>query len=109
MKNTIHFDGREYFDDRLFLLELEHVTIGSLTRNNAAKERWAVITRRNVPGYPPFRSDDFESREAAIRYLRHIAPQTPRISLGGGSPDPTPSLSEFMAWLASSGLEPLPE
>ena len=99
----------EYHDDRLFVLELARVTTRSLTRAEAPVERWAVITRRNVPGFPPFRSDDFGSREEALQYLYKIAPLTPRVSLGGCSPVPPPSLPEFKAWLAASGLDPLPE
>ncbi|MGD0532664.1 MAG: hypothetical protein ABSA62_10455 [Methyloceanibacter sp.] len=98
MTTTIYFDGREYCDDRLFVLELARVTTRSTTRADAPTERWAVITRRNVPGFPPFCSDDFESREKAIEYLNGVAPQTPRITLGGRSPNPVPSLSEFKAW-----------
>jgi hypothetical protein len=109
MRKTIHFEGREYFDDRLFVLELTPVAARSLTEIEAPKERWAVITRRNTPGYPPFRSDDFESREAAIRFLHDIALTTPLISKGGRPPMPAITLSEFKAWLAFNGLEALPE
>jgi hypothetical protein len=105
----MQFEGREYFDDRLFVLELAHVATRSLTHAESPKSRWAVITRRNVLGYLPFRSDDFETREEAVRYLHSMAPTTPRVSLGGKSPNPTPSLAEFKIWLASSGLDPLPE
>jgi len=106
---TIHFDGQEYYDDRLFVLELAQVTTRSLTRSEAPRNRWAVITRRNIPGYSPFRSDDFGTREEAIQFLHQIAPTTPRISLGGKSPTPEPTLPEYRAWLLSSGLEALPE
>ena len=105
----IHFERRGYFDDRVFILELTRVTTRSLTQADAPIARWAVIIRRNVAGFPPFHSDDFESREEALQYLHQIAPQTPRVSLGGRSPKPTPSLPEFKAWLAASGLDPLPE
>ena len=48
-----HFEGREYCDDRLFVLELAHVTTRSLTQADAPIARWAVITRRNAVGFPP--------------------------------------------------------
>ena len=103
---TIHFEGCEYFDDRLFVLELAQVTTRSLTQVETPKSRWAVITRRNVRGYPPFRSDDFETRDEALHYLHSMAPTTPRVSLRGKSPNPILSLAEFKAWLACSGLDP---
>jgi hypothetical protein len=108
-RDMVHFDGQEYFDDRIFVLELAQVTTNSLTKIERPKKRWVVITRRNVPGYPPFRSDDFASRDEAIRFLHDIARTTPRISLGGRSPQSSPTLSEFKEWLAFQGLEPLAE
>ena len=106
---SIHFDGQEYYDDRLFVLELAQVTTRSLTQIEAPRQRWAVITRRNVPGYPTSRSDDFGTREGAVHFVHQIAPTTPRISLGGKSPTPEPTLAEYKAWLLSCGLEALPE
>ena len=108
---NIHFKGDNYFDDRLFVLELARVTQRCLTpgRADPPAQRWAVYTRRNVMGFPPWRVDDFETREEAIQFLHRIAPHVPRISFGGKPPNPAPSLSDFKAWLAASGLEPLPE
>jgi hypothetical protein len=103
------FQGKEYLDDRMFVLELAQVTTQSGLRAETPKKRWAVITRRNIPGFPPTRVDDFETREEALQYLLNIVPTTPRISLRGESPSPTPSLAEFRTWLASSGLDPLPD
>jgi hypothetical protein len=74
-------------------LELAHVTTRSLTQVETLKRRWAVITRCAVRGYPPFRSDDFETRDEAIRYLHSVAQTTPRVSLRGNSPNPAPSLA----------------
>jgi hypothetical protein len=48
---SVYFDGREYLDDRLFVLELAQVTTRSLTQVKTPKNGWAVITRRNVRGY----------------------------------------------------------
>ena len=102
---------KQFHDDRMFVLQVAPVTlsrdIGSCSLPKTSK-RWAVITRRNVPGYPPSRTDDFHSREEAVAYLKKVAPQTPRVSLGGKSPDPPLSWDGFQDWLESIRIERLP-
>jgi hypothetical protein len=78
------FEGRTYYDDRLFILDLCPATKGD-------QDVWAVITRRNCEGLPPRRADDFPTEAEAMAFIERIEPTTPRISLGGRSPNPTPS------------------
>lgn len=91
------YQGRRYLDDRLFILDLTQAKKnGSIV--------WAVITRRNCEGFPPFRSDEFQTKEEAIAFIERIEPQTPRFSLGEKSPEPTPSYSDYCHWLRSQGI-----
>ncbi len=91
------FEGRVYHDDRLFILDLSPAKKGTV-------HVWAVTTRRNCERFPPFRVDDFPTEEAAIAFIKCIEPETPRISLGGRGPRPTPSYEEHCAWLRAEGV-----
>lgn len=91
-------------DDRLFVLEVSAVTTRILTSNAPEKKEWAVITRRNVPGYPPFRTDSFPTRAEAVNYYKKVVVETPRVSLGNKSPNPPPSLEDYTAWLVAEKL-----
>jgi hypothetical protein len=86
-----------YRDDRMFVLEISRVSVNGMPQ-------WAVITRRNVLGYPPTRSDIFQSQEEAISYFNRIAPETPRVSLGNRPPNPIPTLEQYLKWLKSEAL-----
>ena len=92
-----------YLDDRMFVLEISRVTTRSMTSTNE-RQQWAVIERRNVFGYPPTRCREFDRRDAAVAFLKELAPQTPRVSLDGESPSPLPSWDEFQSWLTSLGV-----
>lgn len=91
------WQGQAYFDDRVFILDLQQAT-------KNGQSVWAVTTRRNVQGFPPRRVDDFKTKEAAISYLKQVEPSTPRISLGGHSPSPEPTYEEYLAWCKSEGI-----
>lgn len=88
----IHFEGTDYFDDRIFVLSIQKV----ITKDDS--EEWCLVTRRNTFGYPPTRADDFDSLEKAEEYRMQVEPQTPRISLHGRSPKPVPTYEEHSAW-----------
>lgn len=90
-------EGRRYLDDRLFIL---HLTVAE----KAGQRVWAVVTRRNCEGFPPFRVDEFKTQEEATSFVRKIEPTTPRHSLGGRAPDPPPSHEQYLQWLRDEGL-----
>jgi hypothetical protein len=103
-----------FHDDRMYVLEVSPVesrdatsTVidlsGDRTRSTNPRE-WAVVTRRNVPGYPPRRVDHFPTKAEAIAYYKRVVVQTPRRSLGEKSPDPTPTLEAYTAWLGAEDL-----
>jgi hypothetical protein len=86
-----------YRDDRVFILDLQLATKG-------VRKVWAVTTRRNVDGFPPFRVDDFETKEKAIEFIQRIEPTTPRISYGGKSPETPVSYDQFVLQLHEEGI-----
>ncbi len=57
-------------------------------------DKWAVITRRNVPGFPPFRVDHFSTKEEAFEFYKTLVVETPLVSLYGQSPNPRKSIEE---------------
>ena len=103
MEDEFYAQEPRYLDDRMFVLEISRVTTRSMTSTNE-RQQWAVIERRNVFGYPPTRCKEFDRRDAAVAFLKEVAPQTPRVSLDGESPSPLPSWDEFQSWLTSLGV-----
>lgn len=91
-------------DDRMFVLEVAPVTTRVLTSTAPEKLAWAVITRRNVPGYPPQRTDNFPTKAEAVDYYKKVVVETPRVSLGNKSPEPTPTLEQYTSWLLAENL-----
>ncbi len=85
-------------DDRKFVMEISQVKVDGQTK-------WVVITRRNVPDYPAFRVDNFDTREEAFKYYCEIVPSTPLVSLGEKSPNPPISLDQYRSWLKSKSLK----
>jgi len=103
--DMVSFGGQYYLDDRMFVVGIESVDASA--GRDVAPLLWALVTRRNVPGYALFRQRVFASREQAIAVLRQLAPRTPRLSLHGLSPVPAPTYEQYNAWLREQGLAPL--
>ncbi len=100
-----------FHDDRMFVLEVsavESANDGSVTlpsdRNALNAKEWAVVTRRNVPGYPPVRVDRFPTRDQAVEFYKATIVSTPRKSAREQSPEPLPTLEEYTQWLAQENL-----
>jgi hypothetical protein len=91
------YEGQIYKDDRIFILDLTQAKKG----NNSV---WAIITRRNIDGFPPTRTDEFETKEKAIEYIKQIEPTTPRISLNGKSPKVPLSYENYCNKLMKQGI-----
>ncbi len=91
------WQGAMYRDDRVFILDLQLATKG-------VRKVWAVTTRRNVDGFPPFRVDDFETKEKAVEFIQKIEPTTPRISYGGKPPENPVSYDEYVLQLRHEGI-----
>ena len=108
------FSGSIYRDDRLYVMRVASNftkdTDGAVTVALAAEpsieadKPVVLLTYRNLPNLPAVRVDDFQSFAAAIDYIKRVEPTCPRISLGGSSPEPTPSWEEHLKWLHKQGL-----
>jgi hypothetical protein len=116
----------QYRDDRMYVLRLSSdfytSADNSITINGREfhlKDRnqpVALITYRNTFQLPPVRTDQFSTMDEAEIYIRKVEPTCPRASLGGMSPDPTPTWEEHLEWLRKSDLKsvlegdnPIPE
>lgn len=107
-----------FHDDRMYVLEicrasqsppdangLVSTQLGGIHHAGAGSKRiWALVTRRNVPGYPPTRSDSFDSYSDAVDYYKTVVVTTPRVSLGERPPEPAPTLQQYVDWLKSEKL-----
>jgi hypothetical protein len=93
----VFWQGTMYRDDRVFILDLQLASKGD-------RQVWAVTTRRNIDGFPPFRVDDFETREKAVEFIQRIEPTTPRISFGGRPPNNPVSYDEYVLQLHEEGI-----
>lgn len=95
----INFQGKEYFDDRLFVLYLcrgivefsydenGNIVWTTIFHENAPDEHiWCVVTYRNCLGYPATGVKHFLNKERALRFIWDIEPSSPLISLNGNSP-----------------------
>ena len=86
-------------DDRIFVLEISRVKVVSTAFKSKPQYKWAVITKRNLAGYPPYSTKTFSTYEIAKDYYLKVVVETPRKSLGEKSPNPTPSLDQYTQWL----------
>ena len=93
----VFWQGTMYRDDRVFILDLQLASKGD-------RQVWAVTTRRNIDGFPPFRVDDFETREKAVEFIQRIEPTTPRISFGGKPLNNPVSYDEYVLQLHEEGI-----
>ena len=121
-RKTITFEGREYFDDRLYVMTIcpgrtytnseglicttiyfETVPPPSL---NGPKERdcFVLATYFNSPRYPLLNLKHFSSMANAEQYLKIHEPQVPRISVGGMSRWPPLSYPDFQEWKRNSKM-----
>ena len=75
----IEYNGELYRDDRLFVINLTYGKLkNDLTRKTVSK--WTLITYRNTKQLTYTRSDFFENKGAAIKYLKDVEPKCPLIS-----------------------------
>jgi hypothetical protein len=91
-------------DDRMVVLELAPDTADRLSGSGARSDRWAVITRRNVPGYPVQAVVSFCSRDEALAHYLRTVVLTPRLSLGGRAPEPASTVEAYGRWLEQNNL-----
>ena len=82
------WEGKVYKDDRLFILDLTPA-------KKKGEAVWAVVTRRNVDGFPAFRLDTFQTKDEAVKFIEKVEPTTPRIGLQGKAPEKPFSYDDY--------------
>lgn len=113
------FRGDVYRDDRMYVMRLTskftRESDGAIVAEIKAEppleddKPVVLLTYRNVSALPAVRADEFPSASAAFHYIKKIEPTCPRISLGGRSPEPTPSWQEHLEWLHKQGIRSVAE
>ena len=110
---TIHYNGQEYHDDRMFVLNLAKGTVvtkpdqdgiiwTTICHGNAPSEHiWCLVTYKNCVGYPISRVDHFAEKDNALNYMRGVETEVPLISLNGRAPQIPMSISDFNSWKKS--------
>ena len=53
---------------------------------------------------PLYRLDEFPTKDGAVDYYKKVVVETPRVSLGNKSPEPTPTLDQYTSWLVAEHL-----
>ena len=98
---SFEYEGETYRDDRMYVLNL------SLGKSND-KEKYILITYRNIPQLPPVRSDDFDTKEDAIKYLKNVEPKVPLTSLNRKPleiPENEDTWEYWLKWLKDRNLK----
>ena len=111
----ITFQGKQYFDDRLFVLylckgkvdpESDGLIATTIYHEQAPEEHiWLVVTYKNYHRYPLYRIDHFYKKEDALSYIKLVEPETPLVSLGGSLPRPPLSYDDYLAWKKKNNLK----
>ncbi len=102
----------QFLDDRMFILGLvparlakdkedNHQTVLFYDEKPQEAGLWAVVTYRNIEGFPIVGINHFEHEDHARRYKDAIEPSIPLTSLGGRSPATPMPPADFAAWKAA--------
>lgn len=101
----IKFEGKLYNDNRIFV---QNYSKGSVQKNNIRQKKYLLITYRNTIQLPATRSDEFETKDELLNYIKKIEPDTPLISINGEKlniPDNEDRWQYWLNWLKEQGLK----
>lgn len=105
-------NGEVFHDDRMFLLHVCKVTVEragdqrciTIHHEQAPEDHdWGVVYYKNSGSYPAHKTDFFETEEEALEFYHKVAPQCPRVSLGGRGAGPAFTFQLYSAWLHENG------
>ncbi len=71
----IEYEGENYLDDRLYILELRRTEVNG-------ERKISVATFRNVRHYSPTRYDSFDHINDALAYIKKMEPLCPLNKFG---------------------------
>ena len=101
---SFEFNGETYLDDRMYVLNLG---VGSVSQAGKKETRYMLFTYRNTAALPPVRTDNFETKEEAIDYVKEVEFQVPLVSNHGTPlqiPEGVDPWEYWMDWLSERGL-----
>ena len=91
------YDGEEYRDDRIFVMDYR---IGTVHSKRGQEEKYILTTYRNTDERPPRRSDKFLTKNALFDYIKLVEPDTPLISLDGKPLAIPPNEDKWDHWIS---------
>jgi hypothetical protein len=106
------FNGKLYYDDRLFLVHLclgtvdtdgDLVTTTIYHENAPPDAKWCLVAYRNYETFPAFSVLHFRTKDDAMAYRLLFEPSTPLISRGG-KPAEIP-YDEYVNWKTDQNLQ----
>ena len=101
---SFEFNGETYLDDRMYVLNLG---VGTVSQAGKKETRYVLFTYRNTAALPPVRTDNFETKEEAIDYVKEVEFQVPLVSNHGTPlqiPEGVDPWEYWMDWLSERGL-----
>ena len=101
---SFDFNGETYLDDRMYVLNLG---VGTVSQAGKKETRYMLFTYRNTAALPPVRTDNFETKEEAINYVKEVEFQVPLVSNHGTPlqiPEGVDPWEYWMDWLSERGL-----
>ena len=101
----LEYQGDIYRDDRIYVINLSQATV---KRGAETRTKWVLGTYRNSIQLPATRTDQFDTREEAIEYLKECEPTVPLISLWGEPleiPEDVDRWEYWIDWLAKHNLK----
>ena len=101
---SFEFNGETYLDDRMYVLNLG---VGTVSQAGRKETRYMLFTYRNTAALPPVRTDNFETKEEAIDYVKEVEFQVPLVSNHGTPlqiPEGVDPWEYWMDWLSERGL-----
>ena len=109
------FQGRQYHDDRLFVLYLcrgtieinadGHIETTIYHDEPPANSHWCLLIYANHTNYPIHSVKHFKTKNEATDYIRVIELETPLISLDGQSSRKPLTHEEYQIWKQENNLE----
>ena len=112
MKREQSWNGDRYRDERLFVMNLTLAKIttddGTPLRDRKVEHKWVLKTYRNNYALTVSNYKKFNSKYAAIKYLKEVEPTVPLIMPFGEAPLDIPEGEDrwdyWLWWLKSRGL-----
>ena len=101
---SFEFNGETYLDDRMYVCNLGG---GTVSQAGKKETRYVLMTYRNTVTLPPIRTDNFETKEEAIDYLKEVEFHVPLVSNNGRPlqlPEGVDPWQHWMDWLSKRGL-----